>query len=195
LLREQDTPKHRGEIPYDEAVRRLVKEGFSEDDAKHVYIEDTIEDFYTSFGDESNVRMYGLVKEYEKTDEYKQWREEIDEKAAEKEARRYRFTEECETTDPIYGRLDQLADRQGEDLDLLEMKRETMDEDEYLRKKKEIETRDSDEESQWKQIIEMIYELPFDILIDLRNLLWKGLPTPEFVLEFLEKKSREKKSA
>jgi hypothetical protein len=41
----------------------------------------------------------------------------------------------------------------------------------------------------------MIYELPFDILIDLRNLLWKELPTPEFVLEFLEKKSKEKKSA
>ena len=70
-----------------------------------------------------------------------------------------------------------------------------MDEDKYLRKKKEIETRDADEEAKWKQIIEMIYELPFDILIDLRNLLWKGLPSPEFVLGFLEKKSKEKKGS
>jgi hypothetical protein len=195
LLREQNDPENLGIMPKDDAIKRLTEQGFSEDDTKRIYAKDIIEDFWISWGDDSSVWCYGLVREYEKTEEYKQWREEMEDQAAEKEMRRYRFTEECETTDPIYGRLDQLADRQGEDLDSLEMKRETMDEDEYLRKKKEIETRDTDEESQWKQIIEMIYELPFDILIDLRNLLWKELPTPEFVLEFLEKKSKEKKSA
>jgi hypothetical protein len=70
-----------------------------------------------------------------------------------------------------------------------------MDEDEYLRRRKAIETRDVDEEAKWKQIIQMVYELPFDTLIDLRNLLWKGLPSPESVMEFLEKKSKEKKGA
>ncbi|MHA1389908.1 MAG: hypothetical protein ACTSR9_15880 [Candidatus Thorarchaeota archaeon] len=119
----------------------------------------------------------------------------MEEESFEREARKYRFTEECETNDPIYGRLDHLAEQQGKDLHALKIMKGTMDEDEYLRKKKEIETRDADEEAKWKQIIQMVYELPFDTLIDLRNLLWKGLPTPEFVLEFLEQKSKRKKGA
>lgn len=109
--------------------------------------------------------------------------------------RKYRFTEEIETIDPIYGRLDQLAEQQAEDLDALEMIRNTMDEVEYLLQRKTIEMRDDDEEAKWKQIIMMVYELPFDTLIDIRNLVWKELPSPESVMKFLEQKSKEKKGA
>ncbi|TFG32418.1 hypothetical protein EU528_03665 [Candidatus Thorarchaeota archaeon] len=135
------------------------------------------------------------MPEYKKTEEYKKWHEEMEEESFEREARRYRFTEECETNDPIYGRLDHLAEQQGKDLHALEIMKGTMDEDEYLHKKKAIEMRDADEEAKWKHIIQMVYELPFDTLIDLRKLLWKELPTHEFVLEFLENKLKEKKGA
>lgn len=194
LLREQNDPENLGVMPVNQVTKRLVEQGFSEDDMKKIYAKDIIEHFGTSWG-ESQVWCYGLVREYEKTEEYKKRREEIEKESFEREVRRYRFTEECETTDPIYGRLDKLAEQQGEDLELLEMKRETMDEDEYIHQRKAIETRDADEEAKWKQIIEMVNELPFDILIDLRNLLWKELSTPEFVLGFLEKKLKEKKGA
>jgi hypothetical protein len=117
------------------------------------------------------------------------------EKSIEKEMRRYRFTKECETTDPIHGLLDEIAEKRWHSLEVLENKREKMDEEGYLRKKRNIEKRGGDEEAKWNQIIEMVYKLPFDTLIDLRNLLWKELPTPEFVLEFLDKKSREKKDS
>ena len=195
LLREQDSPEHRGEIPRDLAIKKLSEQGFSEDDLKHIYAEDTIEDFYTSWDGKSHVRTYGLVKEYARSEEYKLLQKEMEEKSLEREMRRYRFTEECETTDPIYGRLDQLAEQQWEDLEALEMKKEAMDNKEYLRKKRAIESRDADEEAKWNQIIEMVYKLPFDTLIDLRKMLWEKLPSPEFVLDFLDKKSKEKKDS
>jgi hypothetical protein len=195
LLREQNDPEWLGVISKDEAVKKLSKQGFTEDDIESVYAKDTIEDFMTHWKSGPSVWCYGLIKEYEKTEEYKQWQEEMEEKSFEKEMRRYRFTEECETTDPIYGRLDQIAEQQGDDLETLEMKRATMDEDEYLRRKKAIETRDAEEEAKWNQIIEMVYKLPFDTLIDLRNMLWEKLPTPESVLEFLDKKSKDKKDS
>ena len=75
------------------------------------------------------------------------------------------------------------------------MKNEYMDDVEYLRQKEKIEKRDVDEETKWKQIIEMVYKLPFDTLIDLRKMLWKKLPTPEHVLDFLDKKSKEKEGS
>ncbi len=194
LLREQNDSRQMGILPREIAAQKLGEQGFT-DDLIHIRVKDTIETFMTNWGDDLSVWCYGLKREYEKTEEYKKWHEEMEKESFEREARRYRFTEECETTDPIYGRLDQIAERQGEDLDALEMMRDTMDEDEYLRKKNEIETRDAAEETQWKQIIEKIYALPFDILIDLRNLLWKGLPSPDSVLDFLETKSKEKKGS
>ncbi len=187
LLREQNDPRRMGILPREIAAQKLEQLGFT-GDLTNIDVKDTIETFGSSWGDDLHVWCYGLMREYEKTEEYKKWREEMEEESFEREARRYRFTEEIETIDPIYGRLDQLAERQGEDLDALEINRNTMDESEYLRKQKEIETRDAIEETQWKQIIMMVYELPFDTLIDIRNLVWKELPTPEFVLEFLEKK-------
>ena len=45
------------------------------------------------------------------------------------------------------------------------------------------------------QIIDMVYKLPFDTLIDLRNMLWEKLPSPGVVLKFLDKKSKEKKNS
>ncbi|MHA1287935.1 MAG: hypothetical protein ACTSW8_10475 [Candidatus Thorarchaeota archaeon] len=192
LLREQSDSRRMGILPREIAAQKLEEQGFSGDLMK-LYVKDTIDEFMTSWGDDLNVWCYGLVPEYKKTEEYKKWHEETIDRAVEKEMHKYRFTEECETHDPIYGRLDHLAEQQGIDLDKLEMKRNSMDEDEYLRQREAIETRDADEESKWKQIIEMVYELPFDTLIDLRNLLWKGLPSPESVIEFLKEKSKEKK--
>ena len=119
----------------------------------------------------------------------------MDEKAAEREMRRYRFTEECETTDPIYGRLEEIAEKRWYKLEVLENKRGKMDEEEYLRRKKIIENRGADEEAKWNQIIEMVYKLPFDTLIELRNMLWEKLPSPGVVLKFLDKKSKEKKDS
>jgi hypothetical protein len=195
LLREQDDPEHRGEIPREFAIKKLADQGYSKDAVRYAHVEDTIEDFYTSWGDERSVRTLGLVKEYEKTEEYKQWQEEMTEKSIEKEMRRYRFTEECETTSPIYERLDEITDKRWHDLEVLENKRGKMDEKEYLRRMRAIETRDADEETKWNQIIKMVYKLPLDILIKLRKMLRERLPTPESVFEFLDKKSKEKKDS
>jgi hypothetical protein len=45
------------------------------------------------------------------------------------------------------------------------------------------------------QIHEMVYKNSFDMLIELRKMLWEKLPSPESVLEFLDKKSKEKKDS
>ena len=58
-----------------------------------------------------------------------------------------------------------------------------------------IATMVSAEEAKWNQIIEMIYKLPFDTLIELRNMLWEKMPSPGVVLKFLDKKSKEKKDS
>ena len=119
----------------------------------------------------------------------------MDEKAAEREMRRYRFTEECETTGPIYKRLDEIAERRWLALEALENRRDKMNEEEYLRKKEAIEKRGAGEEAKWSQIIEMVYKLPFDTLTELRNMLWEKMPSPGVVLKFLDKKSKEKKDS
>ena len=195
LLRVQNDPEWLGVISKDEAVKNLSQQGFTVDDLESVYAKDTVEDFMTHWKNGPSVWCYGLVKEYEKTEEYKQWQEEMEEKSIEKEMRRYRFTEECETTGPIYKRLDEIAERRWLALEALENRRDKMNEEEYLRKKKAIEKRGAGEEARWSQIIEMVYRLPFDTLIDLRNMLWEKLPSPKVVIEFLDKKSKEKKDS
>ena len=195
LLREQNEPNRCGEIPREIAIKTLVEKGFSEEDVNHIYVKDTIDEYCTSWGDDSGVWTYGLVDEHRKTEEYKQWYEESMRKASEKEAMRYRFTEECETIDPIHGRLDGLAEKRGEDLEKLELRRDMMSREEYLQRKKAIEERDADEEAKWNRVIEMVPTLPFDVLIDLRNLLWEGVPPPDDVLTFLDMKLSDKEDS
>ncbi|TFG27749.1 hypothetical protein EU528_12305, partial [Candidatus Thorarchaeota archaeon] len=103
LLREYNDSRQMGILPRETAAHKLEEQGFS-GDLMHIRVKDTIEEFMTSWGDDLSVWCYGLVPEYKKTEEYKKWHEEMEEESFEREARRYRFTEECETNDPIYGR-------------------------------------------------------------------------------------------
>ncbi len=185
LLREQNDPQRLGVMPKEEAIKLLTEQGF-QNSLEFIFARDTIEDFATIWGGKSNVWCYGLVKEYEKTEEYIQWHEEMMEKAAEREAFRYRRSEEFEITDPICARLEQLAERREEDLERLSMKRRKMRKGDYLLKKTAIETRDEEEEKRWNEIIDAVYSLSFDDLIALQKLfLGKELPHFEEVRKFL----------
>ncbi|MGQ4912224.1 MAG: hypothetical protein ACP6KW_08665 [Candidatus Thorarchaeota archaeon] len=194
LLREQNDTNWLGVMPKREAVEKLAQQGFK-GDLEYIHAEDMIEDFMTSWDGNSSVWCYGLVREHHKTDEYKQWHEEMMRKSSEKEAMRYRFTEECETTDPIHGRLDELAEKRGEDLERLELRKDEMSREEYLQRKRAIEERDAEEEEKWNRVIELVPTLPFDVLIDLRNLLWEGVPPPDDVLTFLDMKLSDKEDS
>jgi len=185
LLRERNDPQRLGVMPKEEAIKLLTEQGF-ENSLEFIFARDTIEDFATIWGGKSNVWCYGLVKEYEKTEEYKQWQEKTLDEATEREAFRYRTSEEFEITDPIYGHLDRLAERREEDLERLSMKRRKMNKEDYLLKKTAIETRDEEEEKRWNEIIDAVYSLSFDDLIALQKLfLGKELPHLEEVRKFL----------
>lgn len=190
LLREQNDPRRMGIMPREIAAQKLEEQGFT-DDLKHIYAEDTIEDFMASWGDDLNVWCYGLVKEYQKTEEFKKWLQEVTDKDAEKEARRYRMNTECEITGPIHGHFEQLADKQWEDLEKLMIKKDKMSEQDYLLKKAVIETRDGEEEKQWNEIIEAVYDLDFNDLIALQT-LFRGevLPPLAEVENFLRAKNK-----
>jgi hypothetical protein len=193
LLREQDIPKHRGEIPYDEAIKKLMKEGFSENDAEHIYVEDTIETFGAFWEGMQDIWCYGLVKEFEKTEEYKQWQEEVSERAAEREARRYRVSEEFEITDPIYAHLDMLAEKREIDLEELDRKRKKMSKEEYLLKKAAIETRDEEDERRWSAVMNTVDSLNFKDLIALQKMfLGKELPSLDDVEAFISTLRKKK---
>jgi hypothetical protein len=194
LLREQNDPDNLGVMPIDLAAKKLVEQGFSEDDTKRLYAQDIIEDFGTSWGD-SRVWCYGLVPEYKKTEEYKQWQKEIEDEFDRKQARRERMVEECEITGPIHGYLDDLAEKREVELMELLMKEDKMDEQEYLLKKAVIESRDEEAEKQWNEIIEAVFSLNFSDLIELREIfLGKPLPSLDEVHEQL-RKMEEKKGA
>lgn len=194
LLREQNDPDNLGVLPVDLAAKRLVEQGFSEDDTKSIYAKDIIEDFGTSWGD-NRVWCYGLMPEYKKSEEYKQWQKEIEDEFDRKQARRERMVEECEITGPIHGYLDDLAEKREVDLMELLMNEDKMDEQEFLLKKAVIESRDEEAEKKWNEIIKSVFSLNFSDLIELRGLfLGKPFPSLDTVQEKL-KKSKEKKGA
>ncbi len=186
LLREQNDPDNLGVMPVDLAAKRLVEKGFSEDDTKSIYAQDILEDFGTSWGD-NRVWCYGLVPEYKKTEDYKQWQKEIEDEFYRKQARRERMVEECEITGPIHGHLDDLAEKREIDLHKLLINEDKMSKQEYLLKKTVIETRDEEEEKQWNEIIKAVFSLNFRDLIELRGLfLGKDFPSLDEVRERLE---------
>jgi hypothetical protein len=185
LLRNQNREGHFGEMPKHEAIRILEEQGFS-NHLEHIHVEDTIDDFMTRWDDTPNLWCYGLVKEFEKTEEYKKWQEEMLEQATEKEARRYRMGEEFEITDPIYAHLDMLSEKREIDLEELDRKRRKMSKEEYLLKKAVIETRDEEEEKRWNAIMDTVYSLNFKDLIALQKLfLGKELPSLDEVEKFI----------
>lgn len=83
LMREQNDSRQMGILPREIAAQKLEQLGFT-GDLTHIYVKDTIEEFMTSWGNDLNVWCYGLVPEYKKTEEYKQWHEGIIDKAVEK---------------------------------------------------------------------------------------------------------------
>jgi hypothetical protein len=187
LLREQNDTRNMGIMPRRIAAQKLEEQGFT-NDLEHIYVRDTIEDFITSWGDDLDVWCYGLVREFEKTEEYKKWHQEVMDKAAEKEARRYRMNTECEITGPIHGHLEDLAEKRWEDLEELEMNRNKMGKQEYLHKKAVIESRDEEEETQWNAIIEAVYGLEFNELFDIQAIfLSKELPSVDEVRVLLDR--------
>ena len=188
LLREQNDPKNRGEIPRDLAIKRLTGQGFPEDAVRYIHAEDTIEDFYTSWGDESHVRTYGLVKEYAKTAEYKQWQEECEQRWLEKEARYMHLLEEEEITQHIYSYIEELYDQQILDMDKLLDKKDRMEESKWLAKKEKIEHRDDVKIKQWEKVIRDVANLSFDDLREMQKMFKDGLPNLENALGFLERK-------
>jgi hypothetical protein len=185
LLREQNDPRSMGIMPRDEAIKNLKEQGFT-DDLKYIYAEDTIEDFIANWIGDGNVWCYGLVQEYEKTEEFKKWQEEVTNKAIEREAMRHRRSEEFEITDPIYGHLDNLVMKRQEDLDELSRQGESMSDQDFLLKKVIIEDRDKEEERKWNEVINAVYTLTFDDLIDFQKLfLGKPLPSLDEAFSFL----------
>jgi hypothetical protein len=188
LLRMQNDSINLGVMPRDESYRRLEEQGFSEAEVRRIHIRDTIEEFWIRWCDNPRVLVIGLVHEYKKTLEYKQWQEEIDAEFDKKQARRERMVEECEITGPIHGYLDQLAEKR--EIDLIELLKNEgrMDKQEYLLKKAVIESRDDDEENEWNAILKTIFSLTFTDLIDLRGLfLGIDFPLLDEVQERLKK--------
>jgi hypothetical protein len=95
-------------------------------------------------------------------------------------------------TDPIYGHLDRLAEMREDDLERLSLRRTKMKEENYLRKKTAIETRDEEVEKRWNEIIDTVYSLDFDDLIALQKLFHgEVLPPLAEVENFLRAKSKK----
>jgi hypothetical protein len=185
LLREQNNPQRLGVMPKEEAVRKLREEGL-EGDLEYIHAKNVIEDFATIWDGKSMVWCYGLVKEYEKTKEFKDWQKDMFDKSAEREGLQYRKEEEYRITNPIYAYLDRLTEKQEEDLETLAQERRKMSKDDYPLKKTAIETRGEEEVNGWKRIIDAIPSLSFDDLLRLQKLfLENGLPLLDEVTKFL----------
>jgi hypothetical protein len=110
LLREQNDTKWLGEISRDEATRILAEQGF--EDPEHVYAGPNVEDFSTFYkGSSESIWCYGIKREYEKTEEYQQWQEELAEKATQRELWDIRLDNEDDVTGPVYEHLEEMARR------------------------------------------------------------------------------------
>jgi hypothetical protein len=94
LLRKQNEPGRRGQLPIKEAERLLSNQGF-EDIREYMWIRDVVKTSFRYEGDEL-VDYYRLVQEYEKTEEYKQQGEKMLDEHLEKERWRMELMEELE---------------------------------------------------------------------------------------------------
>ncbi|MFW9888589.1 MAG: hypothetical protein ACFFER_10425 [Candidatus Thorarchaeota archaeon] len=191
LLREQNDPITMGTMQKEVAIQRLNEQGFS-DNLRYIHAEDTIEEFIGGRENNSSIWYYGLVKEYEKTEEFKKWQEEATNRAIETQEMRHRRNEEFEIIDPIYCHLDELANKREEDLEELGLQRQSMSEHEYLMKKAIIEKRDEGEEMKWRDVIDVVETLNYDDLIALQKLfLRKSIPSLDDVFSFLDEIERK----
>lgn len=187
LLREQNDTKWLGEISRDEATGILADQGF--EDPEHAYAGSNVEEFSTFYkGSSESIWCYGIKKEFEKTEEYQQWQEELAEKAMEEELRGMRLAREDNLTGPIYEHLEEMARKRDEQMCAFWGPDEEVSEEDWAIKAKELEERDAEEEATWESIIDRIQDLPDDDLENLRKLLKKRMLQQSAILRFLEEK-------
>jgi hypothetical protein len=186
LLREKDEPRI-GAIPEEEGRRILAEKGFLVEGLSFG-IPGLVRTFFCY--DKSKLEpWFGLIEEYEKTEEYKKHMEEMSEKAAEKEWREMRLDDESEVTGPIYSRLEEISFQREVDIDRLLARKSKMDKGQWESKKEKIEKRNKREEKLWEKILNKIPGLSYEQLKELQLLFKKGLPSPSKVIEFIEKEA------
>ncbi len=183
-LRNQNDPDRLGEMPQDALKEALRKQGLDPGDTL-VTIDDVVEEFFSDWNGEDALWI-GLVEEYKKTDEYRQHLEEMMDKAEAKEARMMRLADEDFVIGPIYEHLEKTDAKRMDDLGDLYDIRDELSEEEYQKRKIEIETRDVDEENFWRSVLDVVPDISYS---DLRGLIrifdQDQLPDKEKIKEFL----------
>ena len=94
LLRDQNDPRTLGSMPIEIGRKALIDAGFA-DVHKYPGVGDKVRSFM-SYVDGEMQSWFGLIHEFEKTEEYKQWSEEQDRRFQEKEQRYMRMVEDLE---------------------------------------------------------------------------------------------------
>jgi len=94
LLRDQNDPQTLGSMPTEIGRKALIDAGFADVD-KYPYVVDKVRNFL-SYVDGEMQWWFGLIHEFEKTEEYKQLSEERFQRYSEKEARYMRMLEDLE---------------------------------------------------------------------------------------------------
>jgi hypothetical protein len=94
LLRDQNDPQTLGSMPIEIGRKALIDAGFA-DVHKYPGVGNKVRSFM-SYVDGEMQSWFGLIHEFEKTEEYKQWSEEQDQRFQEKEERYMRMVEDLE---------------------------------------------------------------------------------------------------
>lgn len=94
LLRDQNDPQTLGSMPIEIGRRTLIDAGFADVD-KYPYVVDKVRHFMSN-GDGEMQPWFGLIHEFKKTEEYKQWSEDQSQRYLEKEARYMRMLEDLD---------------------------------------------------------------------------------------------------
>lgn len=98
ILRGQNEQGRIGRIKKELLRAQLREQGFSDEDLRVLYVKDKVDTFQTC-EDEGWVDWCYLIPEYEKTEEYKRWEEEMMMSAIERESMILRMQEEMEKED------------------------------------------------------------------------------------------------
>ncbi|MBD3159781.1 MAG: hypothetical protein GF309_13445 [Candidatus Lokiarchaeota archaeon] len=94
LLRKQDEPGRRGEIPVEEAEKQLAEQGFT-DIPEFMWVNEIVHDFF-GFRDGKDARWYGIVNEYWKTEEFKEHEQRMLDESLEKQRQYIQLMEDLE---------------------------------------------------------------------------------------------------
>lgn len=94
ILWKQNNPDRPGQIPVEQAERLLAEKGFTEI-PEFIWIEDVVDDFF-AFHQGEDIRWYGIIEEYKKTDDYKENLEILSEGVWQKEAWRLESMKDAE---------------------------------------------------------------------------------------------------